>query len=240
MAGFGQAIGLVERDRLGPSALDGAEAARTSADVAQDHERRRAPRPALRPIRAARTFADRLEPQLVDQAPRERHAPGRRNRPLEPFGQPAPRRTSCCGNSPIAGRRGDASALANDRQTRQARPITREWEQRHAKRPSAGSAGDGYRHGAAPTRRLPPGMRTIASRTLDIDVCRCRRDSIEVYRSGAEPIPGSSRTSKSPRYGPTFERQTVVGDPAVDGHADSRDSRRARKHARQVRPQPPR
>ena len=91
VARFGQAVRLIEGDLLGPPALDGAKAARPRADVAQDHERRRAAGPAFRAVRATRTLAHRLQPQLADQAAGERHPARGRDRPLEPFGQ-SPRR----------------------------------------------------------------------------------------------------------------------------------------------------
>ena len=89
VAGFGQSFGLVERNLVGPPALDRAKAARPGANVAQDHERRRSPGPALRAVRAAGALADGLEPQLADQAARKRHPARGGNRPLEPLGQAA-------------------------------------------------------------------------------------------------------------------------------------------------------
>ena len=108
LTGFGEAFGLVDRDRLGVSALDGAEAAGPGAHVAQDHECRRPAGPALRAIGAPRTFADSFEAELVDQASRERHAPRGRDRPLEPFRQPAPRAAVLLGIPIEIGRRGHA------------------------------------------------------------------------------------------------------------------------------------
>ena len=87
-------------DGLGPSALDRAEAAGAGADVAQDHERRRPPGPALGAIRAAGALADRLQPQLLDQAPREGDPARRRDRPLEPLGKPIAARPS--GSAPAS------------------------------------------------------------------------------------------------------------------------------------------
>ena len=75
VARFGQAVWLVKGDFLGPAPLDGAKAAGPRADVAQDHERRRAARPALRAVWAASTLANGLQAQLGDQASRERHPP---------------------------------------------------------------------------------------------------------------------------------------------------------------------
>ena len=60
-ARLGQAVGLVEGHGLGHAALDGAEAARPGADLAQDHERRGPAGPALRAVRAPRALADRLQ-----------------------------------------------------------------------------------------------------------------------------------------------------------------------------------
>ena len=64
--------------------------------------------------------------------------------------------------------------------------------------------------------------------------------SIEVYRRGALPIPGSSSTSKELEIGPDVERQSVVGDRAADGHAHRGDSSRPRKDPGQVRANRPR
>ena len=89
-AGLGQTLRLIDRDRTGSPAPDRAEAARPGADIAQDHERRRAAGPALRAVRAPCTLADGFEAKLADQAPREGNAARRGDRPLEPFRQPAP------------------------------------------------------------------------------------------------------------------------------------------------------
>ena len=71
LAGLGEPLRLVDGDDVGPASLDRAEAARSGADVAQNHERRRSPGPALGAIRAAGALADRLEPELLDEVPRE-------------------------------------------------------------------------------------------------------------------------------------------------------------------------
>src|SRR5262249_42587719 len=87
-----------EGDRLGLATRDGAEAAGAGADVAQDHERRGAPGPALRAVRAAGALADRLEAELGDQGLGEVRAPGRGDRPLEPVREaPLGRRGAAAG-----------------------------------------------------------------------------------------------------------------------------------------------
>ena len=78
--GFGGVIGV--RAPMAHRAV----AARARADVAKDHERRGAMRPALADVRAARFFADRVEIEVAHQAlqPEIRRRPGRFH--LEPFG----------------------------------------------------------------------------------------------------------------------------------------------------------
>src|SRR5205085_11069983 len=51
---------------LGIARLYVAEAAAARADLAEDHEGRRAAAPALRDVRAARLFADRVQPRGVN------------------------------------------------------------------------------------------------------------------------------------------------------------------------------
>ena len=68
-AGFGEAVGFVKRDGLGLASLHCAEAAGTGAGLAEDHECRRPPGPALRPVRALTALADCLEPRVRRRGP---------------------------------------------------------------------------------------------------------------------------------------------------------------------------
>ena len=74
-----------ERERFGGA--DRAKAARTSAAVARNHERRRAFAPAFPMVRALRAFADGVQLQLVEQAARARETVRHGQRDAQPFRQ---------------------------------------------------------------------------------------------------------------------------------------------------------
>ena len=64
--------GFVKIELRGPPGFDGAEAARARADVAQDHERRGLPAPALRDVGTPRVLADRMQPLFARDLERGR------------------------------------------------------------------------------------------------------------------------------------------------------------------------
>src|ERR1022692_3492999 len=66
--GVRDAGGLAQVQLGGAPGLHRAEAAGAGADVAQDHHRRRSPRPAFAQVRALGALADRVEPSVVHEA----------------------------------------------------------------------------------------------------------------------------------------------------------------------------
>src|SRR6266699_4852488 len=58
---------LADIELCRPSRRHRTEAARAGADVAQDHERRRPPAPAVEDVRALRFFANRVQPLALDE-----------------------------------------------------------------------------------------------------------------------------------------------------------------------------
>ena len=63
---FGDSLRFVELDDLSLPFRNRAESARPSADIAEDHERRRLLGPALGSVRAFSAFADGLQFQVLD------------------------------------------------------------------------------------------------------------------------------------------------------------------------------
>ena len=94
---LGDAPRLVPVGDRRAAGVDGAEAAVPRADAAEDHEGRRAERPALADVRAARLLADGVERLVAKDVLRVRVGASGTDADLQPLGPP-PTRTGILGN----------------------------------------------------------------------------------------------------------------------------------------------